>query len=330
MVAAQREEFACSVAKAAGEVGLRLHRALARVWPRGRVAAIGQTERVAHIHAMRDRVAFEILRLGSHRARTEPSAGSVGHATIKGCAVDHPVHRAVLWGDILQARIAAKRHEPRVSRGHTRIGKNSRAAGAQRSSGLRHGGSVPGVPPCVPTPQRYHPVHVDWSDRLMEAHAGPGRGSDAAGTPIPEQGPAAAGLDRSDMSIDGMSCAACAAAIERRLAKKAGVASAHVNFATRVATVRYDPSVVEPAALAAAVDSLGYKATVRRLPAYAEGSVRSTSMSAMTAGRRTPQTECCSGGPLWTRLRCPCWSLPCRTAASRHSTHRGSTGCNSR
>ncbi|MBX3406282.1 MAG: copper-translocating P-type ATPase [Phycisphaeraceae bacterium] len=76
------------------------------------------------------------------------------------------------------------------------------------------------------------------------------------------------------MPIDGMSCAACAAAIERRLAKQAGVASAHVNFATKVATVRYDPSIVEPAALAAAVDSLGYKVTIPLPnPARAEGSV---------------------------------------------------------
>lgn len=106
----------------------------------------------------------------------------------------------------------------------------------------------------------------------MEAHAGPGHGSDAADPPLPEQGPAAAGVVRCDLQIDGMSCAACAAAIERRLATKAGVASAHVNFATRVATVRYDPSVVEPAALAAVVDSLGYKATIPKAkPASAEG-----------------------------------------------------------
>jgi len=67
---------------------------------------------------------------------------------------------------------------------------------------------------------------------------------------------------RTDMPIEGMTCASCANTIERRLAKQPGVASANVNFATKVATVKYDAKITGPAALAKAVDDIGYKAIV--------------------------------------------------------------------
>ncbi|MBL9148121.1 MAG: copper-translocating P-type ATPase [Phycisphaerae bacterium] len=59
-----------------------------------------------------------------------------------------------------------------------------------------------------------------------------------------------------------MSCAGCASRIEKRLGKSPGVGSAHVNFATKVATVRYDPSQTTPATLGRAVEDLGYRAIV--------------------------------------------------------------------
>ena len=67
---------------------------------------------------------------------------------------------------------------------------------------------------------------------------------------------------RADLPIEGMTCASCANRIERRLAKQPGVTSASVNFATKVATVKYDPATTGPAALAKAVDDIGYKAVV--------------------------------------------------------------------
>ncbi|MCC6661540.1 MAG: cadmium-translocating P-type ATPase [Phycisphaerales bacterium] len=69
---------------------------------------------------------------------------------------------------------------------------------------------------------------------------------------------------RTDLPIEGMSCASCANRIEKRLAKQPGVASASVNFATKVATVKYDPAATGPEALARAVDDIGYKAIVPR------------------------------------------------------------------
>ncbi|HEX4521482.1 MAG TPA: heavy metal translocating P-type ATPase [Gaiellaceae bacterium] len=60
------------------------------------------------------------------------------------------------------------------------------------------------------------------------------------------------------LEVEGMSCASCAAAVERRLNKLDGV-EASVNFATSRATVRCEPSVpVEE--LVAAVESIGYGA----------------------------------------------------------------------
>jgi P-type Cu+ transporter len=43
--------------------------------------------------------------------------------------------------------------------------------------------------------------------------------------------------ERVDLPITGMTCAACARRIERKLSKATGVSSAGVNFATSRATV---------------------------------------------------------------------------------------------
>ncbi|MEP6623301.1 MAG: heavy metal translocating P-type ATPase [Acidimicrobiia bacterium] len=67
-------------------------------------------------------------------------------------------------------------------------------------------------------------------------------------------------VDRLDLGIGGMSCASCAARIEKTLAAVPGVDSCNVNFATEVATVHYDHAQVEPAALVGAVEGIGYSA----------------------------------------------------------------------
>ena len=60
------------------------------------------------------------------------------------------------------------------------------------------------------------------------------------------------------ISIEGMSCAACARRVEKALSKTAGVSDAGVNFATGKATVEYDPAVVSPGELVGAVEDAGY------------------------------------------------------------------------
>jgi P-type Cu+ transporter len=61
-----------------------------------------------------------------------------------------------------------------------------------------------------------------------------------------------------DLPIEGMTCGACAARIERGLGRLDGVASASVNLAAERATVVYDPAVTGPAAFAEKVAALGY------------------------------------------------------------------------
>jgi Cu+-exporting ATPase len=61
------------------------------------------------------------------------------------------------------------------------------------------------------------------------------------------------------LDLEGMTCASCAARIERKLNKLEGV-EATVNFATEQATVRCDPSLTA-AELVEAVESIGYGAS---------------------------------------------------------------------
>jgi len=62
------------------------------------------------------------------------------------------------------------------------------------------------------------------------------------------------------LEIGGMTCASCAARIEKRLNRLDGV-TATVNFATERAAVDYDRTRVVPDDLVAAVEAIGYGAT---------------------------------------------------------------------
>ena len=62
-----------------------------------------------------------------------------------------------------------------------------------------------------------------------------------------------------ELDISGMTCAACAARIERRLNRTDGV-SATVNYATERARVCFDPQMIDIAAVITAVERTGYGA----------------------------------------------------------------------
>ncbi len=74
-------------------------------------------------------------------------------------------------------------------------------------------------------------------------------------TTSPPQTPA---RDHVDLPVVGMTCASCAARIERRLNGLDGV-EATVNYLTERASVDFDPAVVSPLELVAAVEKLGYR-----------------------------------------------------------------------
>jgi Cu+-exporting ATPase len=77
-------------------------------------------------------------------------------------------------------------------------------------------------------------------------------------------------VTRTELAVSGMTCAACASRVERRLNKLEGV-SASVNYATERATVEHDPERTPPSALVAAVEAAGYGATLPGTGAATEG-----------------------------------------------------------
>ncbi len=72
-----------------------------------------------------------------------------------------------------------------------------------------------------------------------------------------------------ELPVVGITCANCAAAVERTLRKKVpGVSEASVNFGTETATVEYDPAKVDLETIAQAVKNAGYGLV---LPAEGQG-----------------------------------------------------------
>jgi len=62
------------------------------------------------------------------------------------------------------------------------------------------------------------------------------------------------------LKISGMSCAACSARIEKRLAKKDGIKTANVNLAMEKATIEFDASEIKLSDIIKTVQDLGYGA----------------------------------------------------------------------
>src|SRR5215210_6296883 len=67
--------------------------------------------------------------------------------------------------------------------------------------------------------------------------------------------------ERVSLDIEGMTCAACAARIERKLNKLEGV-EASVNYATEQAAVAFEPEEADLASVVAAVEAAGYHAAL--------------------------------------------------------------------
>ena len=72
---------------------------------------------------------------------------------------------------------------------------------------------------------------------------------------------------RAILSLTGMTCASCAARIEKALSRRPGVSKAVVNFATAEAHVQFDSGRVSSEDLVEAVVSEGYEAMVGRIVA---------------------------------------------------------------
>lgn len=88
-----------------------------------------------------------------------------------------------------------------------------------------------------------------------------------------------------ELGLTGMTCAACAARIEKSLNRLPGV-NAVVNFATEAATVGFDPSRVDTAAIVAQVAKAGYGATIRTDPAKDRAADQARKADELAALRR--------------------------------------------
>jgi P-type Cu+ transporter len=75
----------------------------------------------------------------------------------------------------------------------------------------------------------------------------------------------AGGGDRLSIPVTGMTCAACASRVQRKLERADGVRDATVNFGTERATVVYDPSRLTAAELVGLVESAGYGARTEQV-----------------------------------------------------------------
>ncbi len=64
--------------------------------------------------------------------------------------------------------------------------------------------------------------------------------------------------EETELPIGGMTCVACARTVEQQLAHAPGVAKASVNFATRTASVSFDPAQTGVENLISAVEEVGY------------------------------------------------------------------------
>ena len=76
-----------------------------------------------------------------------------------------------------------------------------------------------------------------------------------------------------ELSISGMTCAACSGRIERQLNKLAGV-EAVVNLAAEKAHIRYAPKLIDRAALIATIEKTGFGATLSAADTHAEEKAR--------------------------------------------------------
>lgn len=60
------------------------------------------------------------------------------------------------------------------------------------------------------------------------------------------------------LKISGMSCAACAARIDKVIEKTNGVVSANVNLALEVSTIEYDEKTITEKEIIEKINGLGY------------------------------------------------------------------------
>ena len=132
-----------------------------------------------------------------------------------------------------------------------------------------------------------------------------------ASTTTPPNPTATASTQRVDLVIGGMTCASCAARIEKRLNKLDGV-TATVNYATEQAKVAV-PDGVTPDELIAQVEAAGYTARLPQSTAAASDDGDADETTDETAPLRTRPAAVGRRSP--SRSSCWPWSRRCSSTA---------------
>lgn len=86
-------------------------------------------------------------------------------------------------------------------------------------------------------------------------------------------------IQKESLKISGMSCAACAARIEKGLSKIEGVISANVNFAMEKATVEFDDTQVNAQKFEEVINKLGYGIIKEKAAGESKVELKITGMS---------------------------------------------------
>jgi P-type Cu+ transporter len=91
------------------------------------------------------------------------------------------------------------------------------------------------------------------------------------------------------LPVTGMTCASCSLRVEKALRKLPGVSEASVNLASEQASIHFDPALVTPPAIQAAVEQAGYGVVTDRLELPVTGmTCASCSMRVEKALRKLP------------------------------------------
>lgn len=96
-------------------------------------------------------------------------------------------------------------------------------------------------------------------------------------------------LERIDLPLTGMSCASCAAKIEKGLAGVEGVSKATVNFAAEKATVVFNPNQTDLSRLIDRVKDLGYGAKSEKVVLPVKGMTCASCVNKVERALRSPK-----------------------------------------
>ena len=103
-------------------------------------------------------------------------------------------------------------------------------------------------------------------------------------------------INKETIKISGMSCAACAARIEKGLNQLDGVDSAHVNLVMERATVQYDDKLVQPRQFNELINKLGYEVIQDKADEVGQANLRISGMTCAACSARVEKKLNSLGG----------------------------------